>query len=155
MRPDRYVALGILAFSIGYGYLAWNFPLLPFERHQAFRPNVMPIGLAAFGIFFSLAVLFRPGGDETGLSGDAAGWRFFSWRPFCAILALMVIYIVLLRPAGFLLSTTLFLFGGGVVLGERRWILLSFIAFTAAIASWFLVDRALGIFLRPLPEFLL
>ena len=45
----------------------------------------------------------------------------------------------------------LFLILGAVLLGERRWVLTIVVALIATGAVWWLVDRALGIFLRPLP----
>ena len=72
-RIDRYIAFGLLAFSVGYGYLAWVHPLLPFEVRMPFKPNTMPIGLAAFGILFSSLLLLLPSTD--GIEKDADGWR--------------------------------------------------------------------------------
>lgn len=66
----------------------------------------------------------------------------------------MVLYAIALRPAGFLLSTTVFIAGGALILGERRWIAILVSAVAAAGIVWWLVDQVLGIFLRPLPNFL-
>ena len=71
-----------------------------------------------------------------------------------ALLSLMVAYAVLLRPAGFLVSTTGFLILGAVVLGERKFQYLIPIAVLAAGSVWYLVQVVLGIFLRPWPFFL-
>jgi putative tricarboxylic transport membrane protein len=43
---------------------------------------------------------------------------------------------------------------GAVVLGERKMILLMFIASTCAVGIWYLVQQVLGIYLRPWPWFL-
>lgn len=151
MRPDRIVALFVLAFSVGYGYLAWTYPLLPFERFLAFRPNTMPIGLSGLGVFFSLAVLIAPGGGPTGLSGEADGWRALDWRRFAGIVVAMVLYALALRPLGYLASTTAFIVAGAIILGERRVFVLLAIALAAAGSTWWLVDRVLGVFLKPWP----
>ena len=66
----------------------------------------------------------------------------------------MVAYALLLRPAGFLLSTISFLCLGGVVLGERKIHFLIPITVLATVIIWYLVQGVLGIFLRPLPFFL-
>jgi putative tricarboxylic transport membrane protein len=70
------------------------------------------------------------------------------------LLGLMALYALLLRPAGFLLSTSGFLILGSVILGERRIILTIIIAAIATGVVWYLVQVVLGIFLRPLPLFI-
>ena len=57
---NRAVALALLGFSSGYGYLAYFYHLLPFEKFLAVRPNTMPIGLAIAGIICSLVILIQP-----------------------------------------------------------------------------------------------
>ena len=151
IRPDRIVALVLLAFSIGYGHLALDYPLLPFERSMAFKPNSLPLGLAGAGLVLSLAVLIAPGGG--GLAPEATGARDFHWRRFFLVVLAMVAYALFLRPLGYVIATTAFLFAGAAILGERRYTILFIVALTGAGTTWFLVDRLLGIFLRPLPWF--
>lgn len=150
-RPDRLVALLILAFSVGYAVLAVNYQLLPFERHLDFRPNTMPIGLAVLGVIFSLGVIIAPGGDSSGLARDADGWRHFDWPRTAAIVGLMVAYALLLRPLGYVVATSGFLIAGGLLLGERRRLVLAGIALTGAVSTWYLIDRVLGIYMKPWP----
>ena len=152
-RPDRLVALAVLAFSIGYSLLAFDYQLLPFERSLAFKPNTMPLGVGGLGVLFSLAVLVMPGGQGS-VADDAEGWRHFDWPRAIAIVALMVAYALLLRPAGFVGSTTAFLVCGAAIVGERRFAALIPIALLAAAGTWFLVEKALGIYLKPWPDFL-
>jgi len=152
-RPDRIVALLILAFSLGYAVLAVNYELLPFEQHLDFRPNTMPIGLAVLGVIFSLGVIIAPGGDPSGMAKDADGWRQFDWPRTAGIVTLMIAYALLLRPLGYVVSTTAFLTIGGVLLGERRLVVLVSIALTGALSTWYLVDRVLGIYMKPWPMF--
>jgi len=142
-----------LAFSIGYLVLAFEYQLLPFERNLTFKPNTMPMGLGGLGVLFSLAVLIAPGG-ETGLSDDADGWRGFDWPRAFAVVGLMIAYAFLLRPAGFIGSTTTFLIGGAMIIGERRFPVLIPITLVVAVGTWYLVDRALGIYLKPWPSFM-
>jgi|TARA_B100001964_G_C14155606_1_gene564141 putative tricarboxylic transport membrane protein len=154
IRPDRIVALLLIAFSIGYGLLAWNYALLPFEEQMPFKPNTMPVGLAIAGIILAVAVLIFPGGHR-GLSSDADGWRRFDWISTGAIFLLMVLYALTLRPLGYVLSTTLFLVLGAIVLGERRFTVLIPVAAITAYGTWYLVQQVLGVFLRPWPELLI
>ena len=153
VRPDRLVALVILAFTIGYGMLAWDYQLLPFETRMPFKPNTMPIGLAVISLFFSIAVLVAPGGAPGGLSDDASGWRDFDWKRTIGLIVLMLVYAFLLRPAGYLLATTGFLALGGFILGERRYIILIPVAVAGAFSTWYLVDQMMGIYMKPWPAF--
>ncbi len=150
IRIDRYIALALLAFSIGYGYLAWTHPLLPFETRMPFKPNTMPLGLAALGVLFSSLLLFLPGEDMP--EKDAEGWRGFDWTQAIILIAFMVCYALLLKPAGFIVATTLFLVASAWMLGERQWIRLVLISGLASALIWYLVDHVLGIYLTPLPR---
>ena len=66
----------------------------------------------------------------------------------------MVTYALVLRPVGFLASTTTFLVFSGVLLGERKLLRLLLISGLSSGVIWYLVQEVLGIFLRPFPFFL-
>ena len=70
------------------------------------------------------------------------------------LLGLMVLYAIMLRPAGFLISTTVFLFAGSAVLGERKYLVMLLVSALATGFVWYLVQEVLGIFLRPFPFFM-
>lgn len=153
MRPDRFVAFCLLLFCMGYGYSAWNYPLLPFEHNIQFRPNTMPIGLSIAGIILALATLIFPGG-ASGLSEDAKGWQKFDWIPAVAIIGLMILYAGTIRPLGYILATVLFLTFAAAILGERQWRILIPLSCVTAITTWALVHIGLGVYLKPLPFFI-
>ena len=150
IRPDRVVALFILALSVSYGVLSWQYPLLPFEKQVPFRPNTMPLGLSVISVILSLSVLLYPGG-ESGLSEEAKGWREFDWLSASAIIGLMILYAGTLRPLGYILSTTLFLTCSSATLGERRFSILLPLSLLSSFITWYLVQEVLGVFLRPWP----
>ena len=152
IRPDRAVALCLLAVSVAYGVLAWQYPLLPFEERTTFKPNTMPLGVAAIAVLLSFAAAVFPGG-KSGLSSDADGWRDFDWRAAGGVAAMMLLYAAAIRPLGYLASTSLFLIVSAAVLGERRFYILIPIALSAAFLTWYLVQEVLGVFLRPWPAF--
>ncbi len=152
LNADRLIALLMLAFSVGYGYLAWTHPLLPFEARQPFKPNTLPMGLAVLAAVLSLATLVYESSDD--LPEDATGWRSFEWRTAAVLVVLMVAYALLLRPAGYILATTGFLVAGGYLLGERKYAVLATVAIITSVLTWFIVQRGLGIYLVPLPAFL-
>ena len=151
-RIDRYIALALLAFSIGYGYLAWTHPLLPFEARMPFKPNTLPIGLAGLGVLFSSLIILLPKMDD--LSKDAEGYRGFAWGQALILVAMMVAYALLLRPLGFIASTTLFIVSAAWLLGETHHGRSLTIGLIASGLIWYLVDNLLGIYLVALPAFL-
>ena len=57
MALDRWIAVFFLTISIVYGYAAFNYELLPFERNMAFLPNTMPMALSVVGALLSLVLL--------------------------------------------------------------------------------------------------
>ena len=158
---NRWVALGLLAFSSGYGYLAFTYRILPFERFLAMKPNTLPIGLAVAGMICSIALLLMPKGhdSESGEEKTVPGSDHkylespgdYEWGKGVALLVLAVVYALSLRQAGFLLSTSMFLIIGGVMLGERKYWILVPVSCFASFLVWYLVDEVLTIFMRPLP----
>ena len=158
---NRWVALGLLAFSSGYGYLAFTYRILPFERFLAMKPNTLPIGLAVAGMICSIALLLMPEGqdsesreEKTVLGSDHKYLESpgdYEWGKGVALLVLAVVYTLSLRQAGFLLSTSMFLIIGGVMLGERKYWILVPVSCFASFLVWYLVDEVLTIFMRPLP----
>lgn len=169
LTRDRLGAFLMLVFSIGYGVMIFDIPLLPFQANQAFTARTMPQALSLLGIALSLILLLRPAG--TGADEEAAWRRAMRQllRPAPAgedgrrphpllrvglLCLLMVVYGLTVRPFGFLLSTTFFLAGGMFVLGERRlWILLG-VSIAIVVFFWVLMTQFLGVYIAPLPQFL-
>jgi putative tricarboxylic transport membrane protein len=156
MALDRWVAIIFLAISLVYGFAAYNYPLLPFERNMSFLPNTMPMVLSVLGVIVALVILFSPRKvEEEGLGDlDLARVREFNILPTLGLVGAMVAYALLLRPIGFLAATALFIAGSSIILGERKFHLLIPIAVVTAVSIWYLVQETLGIFLRPWPGFL-
>ncbi len=157
MALDRWVAILFLIISLVYGYAAYNYPLLPFERNMAFLPNTLPMALSVLGVIAALVILFAPRApsDPDGLGDiDRAQLREFKIGQTLGLVGAMVLYALLLRPIGFLAATTLFIAGTSIILGERKFHVLIPIAAVTAGGIWYLVQETLGIFLRPWPAFL-
>ena len=161
MALDRWIALVFVAFCCVYGYAAFftmDQLLPPFMQRNPVWPSTFPKILSVFGVVVGLVVLFGLEATETSEPDPTAiNWRRlheYKLGQALALLAMMVLYALALRPAGFLLSTSLFIAGGALILGERRWIAIIVSSVAAAGIVWWLVDQVLGIFLRPLPNFL-
>lgn len=146
LTRDRIGALLLLAFSIVYGLRTFAIPLLPFQADAAFTARTMPTALAVLGIVLALVLLFKPGGER---GFDLAG---FQWRRAAFICALMVAYGFTVRPFGFLISTSLFLIFGFVILGERRSGLILLASIPIVVFFWVLMTQFLGVFIEPWPE---
>ena len=161
---NRWIALGMLAFSSGYGYLAFTYRILPFAQFLEMKPNTLPIGLAVAGMICSAVLLVMPDSQSSSSSEEnkviGSDQKYlespenYEWGKGIGLLILAVIYALSLRQVGFLIATSLFLSIGGVVLGERKvWILLP-VSCLASFLVWYLVDEVLSIFMRPWPMIL-
>jgi putative tricarboxylic transport membrane protein len=159
MALDKWIAVVFLVICVIYGYSAYTYPLLPFERNMTFLPNTMPMVLSILGISLALLILLAPS-PKADTQGDALGninlqkWREYKVGQALGLITLMTLYAFALRPVGFIAATTLFLVGAGWTLGERKLVTMICVALTGALGIWYLVQEALGIFLRPLPWFL-
>jgi len=141
-----------------YGYAAWftmDDMLAPFMQRNPIWPSTFPKVLSLLGIAASLVIVLGLEKGEAKI-GDIDYRKLWEYNLGQALLllGLMVLYALLLRPAGFILSTSGFLILGSVILGERRFILTVIIAAIATGVVWYLVQVVLGIFLRPLPVFM-
>ena len=118
--------------------------------------TVLPIITPPFVIGLALILLLAPkpkAEDDVLGDIDIAQFRQYKIGQALGLLAAMVLYALALRPVGFIASTTLFLVGTGWILGERKLHIMVPVALLGAGVIWFLVQEALGIFLRPLPWF--
>lgn len=158
MALDRWIGLVLLGVCLVYGYTAWftmDGGLAPFMQRNPIWPSTFPKVLSIMGIIASLIIVlgFDKGEAKIGDIDYRKLWEYNLGQALL-LLALMAAYALLLRPAGFLISTSAFLILGSVILGERRILLTLIIAAVATGVVWYLVQVVLGIFLRPLPLFL-
>ena len=146
---DRIGALILLAFCCAYWMLTYDIRMLPFQKTQAFNAQTMPEALAVMGVVLSLLLLIFPGNNErVRLSG-------YNFALGAFLLVLMTIYGFVLRPLGFIVSTSLFLICGYFALGERRPLFLVLASVPLVVAFWALMTLGLDIYVEPLPSFLI
>lgn len=161
MALDRWIALIILGICLAYGYTAFftmDAGLPPFMRRTPIWPSTFPKVLSVLAILTSLVILLGlEKAPATQAEPDIDYRRPGDYRigQALALLGLMVAYALLLRPAGFLVSTAGFLIVGAVILRERRFHILIPVAALATALVWYLVQEVLGIFLSPLPAALI
>ena len=162
MALDRWIALIFILFCCTYGYLAFftmDQDVPPFMQSNPVWPSTFPKVLAVLGVIVGLVVLLgleKPDAEKEPSATEINYRRLHEYKlgQALALLGLMAAYALLLRPAGFLLATTLFLVAGSLVLGARTFHVMIPVSLIAAVFVWYLVQQVLGIFLRPLPFFL-
>ena len=160
MALDRWIAMVILCIALVYGYTAFfsmDQTLPPFMQRNPIWPSTFPKVLSVLAILTSLVILVgleKPSGEEKEKDIDYRRLGDYNLGQALTLLGLLVAYALLLRPAGFLLSTSGFLILGAVVLGERKFHILIPVAALATGIVWYLVEVVLGIFLRPWPAFI-
>ncbi len=159
MALDKWIAVIFIAISLVYGYASFTYPLLPFERNMVFLPNTMPMVLSVLGIIFALIILLTPK-ERANAEGDALGditvsrLREYKVGQALSLIGAMILYALVLRSFGFIAATVLFIVGTSWILGERKLHIMILVASVGTGLIWFLVQEALGIFLRPLPWFI-
>ncbi|MEM7528472.1 MAG: tripartite tricarboxylate transporter TctB family protein [Pseudomonadota bacterium] len=146
LSKDRIGALLLLVFCCGYWYMTYQIRMLPFQAAAAFNSRTMPEALAVLGTGLCLLLLVFPGSDEK------LELKGFKWGLGAMMIGLMVFYGLALRPLGFLLSTSIFLMGGFLALGERNPLTLILAAVPITVAFWALMNYGLDIYVQPLPE---
>lgn len=157
MALDRWIALILLGICLAYGYAAWftmDASLAPFMKRNPIWPSTFPKVLSVLGIIASSIILFGVEKSEPKEAEiDYRRLGDYHLTQALALLGLMVVYALCLRPLGFILSTSAFLFLGSFILGERKWHIMILVALTATCIVWYLVQKVLGVYLRPMPGF--
>ncbi|MEP4197057.1 MAG: tripartite tricarboxylate transporter TctB family protein [Aliishimia sp.] len=155
MALDRWIALILLGICLIYGYTAWftmDASLAPFMKRNPIWPSTFPKVLSILGIAACLIIL--SGLEKSEVKEAEIDYRRlheYKLGQAILLLGLMVAYALCLRPVGFIISTTTFLFLGAFILGERKWFLMISVALIATMIVWYLVQQVLGIYMRPLP----
>ena len=159
MALDRWIALIILLICVAYGYTAFftmDAGMPPFMRRSPIWPSTFPKTLAVLGAVIALSILLGMEKSDAAIKEGDIDYRNLGQYKIgqaFLLLSFMIAYALLLRPMGFLASTTAFLALSGALLGERKWHRLFLISGVSTGVIWYLVQEVLGIFLRPFPFF--
>jgi len=160
LNLEKFLALIILIICILYAYTSFitmQANLLPFEKNMTVLPNSLPKVISIFGIIISTFLILKKeehNYEENISSINLKNVFNFYYGKALAILLLMIIYTLCLRPVGFILSSVLFLFFASFILGERNFIKLSIICLLGTSIIWLLLEKVLGIYMRPFPYIL-
>jgi len=147
MRAIRWVALAIVMF--GAFYLWGALQIRESTTYAAVGPRFMPnaIGL---GIVLSGVWLFAfPGAPPAPDSPQAMS---LDWVSIGLMVLLVAAYVALFRVAGYVLATTLLLWGGAQILGDRHHLVRDgVIAVALAVVIYYVFSQLLRINLPPGP----
>jgi len=158
MALDRWIALVFVLIFLIYGYTAFfgmDHLLAPIMRRNPVWPSTFPKILSVSGLIISMVVLlnFEKSSNVIGDDMSLSKWRQYKLLDAVLLIIGMIFYAVFLRNLGFIAATFLFLFLGGVLLGERRYLLSLVISAISSYGVWYLVDSVLGIYMTPYPQF--
>ena len=158
MALDRWIALVFVLIFLIYGYTAFfgmDHLLAPIMRRNPVWPSTFPKILSVSGLIISMVVLlnFEKTSNVIGDDMSLSKWRQYKLLDAVLLILGMIFYAVFLRNLGFIVATFLFLFLGGVLLGERRYLLSLVISAISSYGVWYLVDSVLGIYMTPYPQF--
>ncbi len=160
LNLEKFLALIILIICILYAYTSFitmQANLLPFEKNMTVLPNSLPKVISIFGIIISTFLILKKeehNSDENISSINLKNVFNFYYGKALSIILLMIIYTLCLRPVGFILSSVLFLFLASFILGERSYIKLAIICLLGTSIIWLLLEKVLGIYMRPFPYIL-
>ena len=160
LNLEKFLALIILIICILYAYTSFitmQANLLPFEKNMTVLPNSLPKVISIFGIIISTFLILKKeehNSEESISSINLKNVFSFYYGKALSIILLMIIYTLCLRPVGFILSSVIFLFLASFILGERSYIKLAIICFLGTSIIWLLLEKVLGIYMRPFPYIL-
>ena len=129
---------GIVGIALGVAVVV-GARRLPAEAEFGLGAAFLPFWLGVLITALSLTLLLQPGRGSP--DGGAPVWPAdtHAWRRLAAVLAVLVGYVALLEPMGYVAATFLFLLSSMIALERGRWwitVLISSLA-TGALATLF------------------
>ena len=112
MEREKVGAMVILLFSIAYGYLATKIPLTFLSQQETFTARTMPYALSAAGIVFSILIIVLPTTDPSGRKTLGEETKGMDWKTSVQLIILMLLFGLVMKWLGFILSSILFLMEG-------------------------------------------
>ena len=142
---DRLTGLLFLALCIAYGVEAQTIQVFWADPNDPLTPKTFPTALAWVGGVIAFLMVISPETPEP--SQPWGRLKGFDWVRVVALLGFMVLYGLALQRIGFLLSSTAFLVAGFVLLGERRWWVITAASLPVVAFFQFALHGVLGIYI--------
>ncbi|WP_022851517.1 tripartite tricarboxylate transporter TctB family protein [Limisalsivibrio acetivorans] len=149
MTREKLGGLVMLIFSIAYGIQAFRLPLSFLAQQESFNSRTMPLALAVAGIVFSLAILILPTVDPDGKPTLGQVTKGMEFKKTGLLIVSMIIYGLIMKWIGFLISSAIFLMAGFYILGERRIKIMLLGAIPLVIVLWIIMSLLLGVYIAP------
>jgi putative tricarboxylic transport membrane protein len=140
-KPDRIISLILLVFAGGYLALSYQLPAFPYAIIDS---DVLPKGLGYLLIILAIA-LFLQAKDDTDEDKRRRYVKKEDVIILISVLAALLVYIFLLEPVGFLLSTILFLLVIPFVLGFKKKVTTVLVAFLFSSVMYYSFNYLLNI----------
>lgn len=139
----------MLLFSMAYGLLAFRIPLSFMDQSEFFTSRTMPYALAVLGLILSLLILILPTVDPEGQRTLKEETDGMDWRKAIQLVVAMIIYGLLMKWIGFIISSISFLLFGFYILGERRVKRMLLASIPLVVFLWFIMSALLGVYIAP------
>ncbi|MDP2698433.1 tripartite tricarboxylate transporter TctB family protein [Thalassospira sp.] len=147
INRDKFGALLFLTLALIYGYYIKDIPLLYGDEDAAFNAQTMPTAVAwLMGVVSFLQLVLPPRTEVHNLRDAFVGLQ---WRKVILLSVLMIFYGLTIRYLGFIISTSIFLLIGFMILGERRIKVLLGASIPVVVVFWFLLAKLMGVYLAP------
>ncbi len=149
MAREKVGALVILLFSLAYGAMALKIPLSFLSQQEMFTARTMPYALAVAGVIFSLAILVLPTVDPEGKKSLGEETGGMDWVTAIFLVVLMLVFGLVMKWLGFIISSIVFLIAGFWIMGERRIKFMIFSAVPLVLVLWAVMSLLLGVYIAP------
>ena len=149
MNKEKVGAVFFLLFSVAYGLGAFTIPLTFVSRDETINARTMPFALSVVGVVISLLIILLPTIDREGRLTLKETFGGLDWARTGRLFGLAIIYGLIMKWLGFIISSILFLNAGFYILGERKIKLMLLASVPPVIGLFFLMSYLLGVYIAP------
>ncbi|GAF23129.1 tricarboxylate transport protein TctB [Bacillus sp. JCM 19047] len=137
MTMNQKISIPLFILAIGYLLATW---LLPKYEYILIDADIFPLLLGGLLALFSVILFFSK--DEEGAKIYIAKEDL---KVIVPVVLLMLLYILLLEPVGFVITTVCFIFICSLLLGYKKHVTNGIVAVLFPVAFYFLFTRYLMI----------
>ena len=143
ISTDKIISLLFFVLSALYLHQTYQIRVFSFDENAPFNAKTFPTFIAYLGMFLSILYVLLPERNPSKVDH-----KVLDYKSTLFLIIIATIYGFVILKAGFLLSTSLFLFFSYYFLGERRWIWMFILSFPFVALFMFLLHGVLDIYLR-------
>ncbi len=149
MNSEKIGAFLCLLFSVAYGLGAFTIPLTFLSQDEVINARTMPFALGIAGVVISLLIILLPTIEAEGRRSLKEVFAGLDWQRAIWFLGITVIYGLIMKWLGFIISSILFLNTGFYILGERSLKVMVLASVPLVIGLFFLMSYILGMYIAP------